>query len=146
MPMAVYGGRREIMECVAPLGSVYQAGTLSGNPCATAAGIATIRTIEDTPDLYEQLDKKAAEIETSMRSAGLNVNRCGSLITAFFTDKRVTDYESANSSDTGKYAEFYRYLLSNGIYAAPSQFEAMFVSAAHTDADIHYTYKVILDF
>ena len=146
MPLAVYGGRREIMECVAPLGSVYQAGTLSGNPCATAAGIATIRAIEDTPDLYEQLDKKAAEIETSMRSAGLNVNRCGSLITAFFTDKRVTDYESANSSNTDKYAEFYRWLLSNGIYAAPSQFEAMFVSAAHTDADIKYTCEIISKF
>lgn len=89
MPLAAYGGRREIMECIAPLGSVYQAGTLSGNPCAVAAGIAMIRQLEAIPDLYETLDNKAKLLETAMKNAGLNVNRCGSLLTAFFTDKAV---------------------------------------------------------
>ena len=132
MPLAAYGGRREIMECVAPLGSVYQAGTLSGNPCAVAAGIATIKQIESTPDIYEALDKKSAVLEEAMKSAGLNVNRCGSLMTVFFNSEKVVSYDESRACDTEKYAEYYRHLLRNGIYAAPSQFEAMFVSYAHT--------------
>lgn len=146
MPLAAYGGRREIMECVAPLGSVYQAGTLSGNPCAVAAGIATIKQIESTPDIYEALDKKSAVLEEAMRSAGLNVNRCGSLMTVFFNSEKVVSYDESRACDTEKYAEYYRHLLRNGIYAAPSQFEAMFVSYAHTAEDIERTAEVIKAF
>lgn len=146
MPLAAYGGKREIMECVAPLGSVYQAGTLSGNPAAVAAGIATIEQLEARPGIYDELDKKSAEIEKAMRSAGLNVNRCGSLLTAFFADGNVTDYDTAKSADTKKYAEYFGYLLENGIYTAPSQFEAMFVSAAHSAEDIKHTCGVIENF
>ena len=143
MPLAAYGGRREIMECVAPLGSVYQAGTLSGNPIAVAAGIAAISELERRPDIYSELDKKSAKIETAAHEAGLNANRCGSLMTVFFTDKPVTDYDSAVSSDTKKYADYFNFLLERGIYTAPSQFEAMFVSAAHTDEDIERTCDII---
>jgi glutamate-1-semialdehyde 2,1-aminomutase len=143
MPLAVYGGKREIMECVAPLGSVYQAGTLSGNPAAVAAGIATLETLEENPDIYGELDRKSARIEAAMRDVGLNVNRVGSLMTAFFTDKTVEDYDTAVTSDTKAYAEFYMHMREHGIYNAPSQFEAMFVSAAHTDDDIDRTCEVI---
>ena len=146
MPLAVYGGRAEIMECVAPQGSVYQAGTLSGNPVAVAAGTATIRAIEAIPELYDRLEQKSARIESAMKAAGLNVNRQGSLITAFFTDRQVVDYESAKTSDIAKFGEFYRYMLKNGIYTAPSQFEAMFVSAAHSDEDIDRTCEIISKF
>ncbi len=146
MPLAAYGGRREIMECVAPLGSVYQAGTLSGNPCAVAAGIATLKQIESTPDIYEALDKKSAVLEEAMKSAGLNVNRCGSLMTVFFNSEKVVSYDESRACDTEKYAEYYRHLLRNGIYAAPSQFEAMFVSYAHTAEDIERTAEVIKAF
>lgn len=146
MPLAAYGGRREIMECVAPLGSVYQAGTLSGNPCAVAAGIATIKQIESTPDIYDALDKKSAVLEEAMKSAGLNVNRCGSLMTVFFNSEEVVSYDESRACDTEKYAEYYRHLLRNGIYAAPSQFEAMFVSYAHTAEDIERTAEIIKAF
>lgn len=146
MPLAAYGGRREIMECVAPLGSVYQAGTLSGNPCAVAAGIATLNQIESTPDIYEALDKKSAVLEEAMKSAGLNVNRCGSLMTVFFNSEKVVSYDESRACDTEKYAEYYKHLLRNGIYAAPSQFEAMFVSYAHTAEDIERTAEVIKAF
>jgi glutamate-1-semialdehyde 2,1-aminomutase len=143
MPLAVYGGKKEVMECVAPLGSVYQAGTLSGNPIAVSAGIATLKILESRENLYYELDQKAAKIETAMKNAGLNVNREGSLLTAFFTDKKVVDYATAKTSDTQKFAEYFAQLQSNGIYSAPSQFEAMFVSAAHSDEDIEYTCKAI---
>jgi glutamate-1-semialdehyde 2,1-aminomutase len=143
MPLAVYGGKKEVMECVAPLGSVYQAGTLSGNPIAVSAGIATLKILESRENLYSELDQKAAKIETAMKNAGLNVNREGSLLTAFFTDKKVVDYATAKTSDTQKFAEYFAQLQDNGIYSAPSQFEAMFVSAAHSDKDIEYTCKAI---
>ena len=146
MPLAVYGGKREIMECVAPLGSVYQAGTLSGNPVAVSAGIATIKALESNPEIYSGLERKSALIESAMKSVGLNVNRAGSLITVFFNDEKVTDYDTAKKSDTKRYAEYFRYLLENNIYTAPSQFEAMFVSDAHTDEDIEYTCEVIKKF
>lgn len=143
MPLAVYGGKREIMECVAPLGSVYQAGTLSGNPCAVAAGIAQLKLIESTPDLYARIDSSAEKLHAAMLEAGLNANRCGSLLTVFFTDRQVTDYDTARACDTGKFAEYWRSMLANGIYAAPSQFEAMFVSYAHSDEDIERTIQAI---
>ena len=146
MPLAAYGGKRGIMEQVAPLGAVYQAGTLSGNPIATAAGIAQITQIEQTPGLYSELDRKTAVLEDAAKSAGLNVNRCGSLMTVFFTDTPVTDYESAVTADRTQYAHFFNYLLENGIYAAPSQFEAMFVSYAHTDEDIAKTAEITANY
>ena len=143
MPLAAYGGRRDIMECVSPLGSVYQAGTLSGNPVAVSAGIETIRILEETSDIYSELDKKSAMIETAMKNSGLNVNRIGSILTPFFTDKPVSDYKTALSSDTNRFARYYSYMLENGIYTAPSQFEAMFVSYAHTNEDIEHTCRII---
>lgn len=146
MPLAAYGGRCEIMECVAPLGSVYQAGTLSGNPIAAAAGEATITLLEKTPQVYDVLEKRSSEIERAAKNAGLNVNRCGSLMTVFFTDKKVRDYQTAVTSDTVRYAEYFSYLQENGIYTAPSQFEAMFVSYAHSDEDIRRTCDVISKF
>ena len=146
MPLAVYGGRREIMECVAPLGSVYQAGTLSGNPCAVAAGTAQLKLIENTPDLYDRINSCAERLHNAMLEAGLNANRCGSLLTVFFTDRQVTDYDAAVKCDTGKFAEYWRHMLENGIYAAPSQFEAMFVSFAHSDEDIDRTVDAIKSF
>lgn len=146
MPLAAYGGKREIMECISPLGSVYQAGTLSGNPVAVAAGIAALNSIENNPDIYEKLENKSAKLETAMLKTGLNVNRVGSLLTAFFTEKTVSDYENACTSDRNKYSEYFNYLLENGIYTAPSQFEAMFVSCAHSDEDIERTCKMIENF
>ena len=143
MPMAVYGGRKEIMDCVAPLGGVYQAGTLSGNPIATTAGIATLTALKENKHLYVDLEKKAEKIANSYRKIGASVNQIGSLLSGFFTDREVNDYDSATSSDTAKYAKFFNYLLENGIYIAPSQYEAMFVSMAHSDEDIEKTCKVI---
>lgn len=144
MPLAAYGGKREIMECVSPLGSVYQAGTLSGNPVAVSAGLATLKLLEENQDsIYDELERKSARIESAMLKAGLNVNRTASIMTAFFTDKAVADYDSAKSADTKRYSDYFNYLQSNGIYTAPSQFEAMFVSLAHTDEDIEKTCNVI---
>lgn len=146
MPLAVYGGRHDVMECVAPLGSVYQAGTLAGNPAAVAAGNATIKRLEQDPQIYADLEEKSARIEAAFTGSGFNVNREGSIMTAFFIDERVIDYKIAKGCDTKKYADFYGYLLENGIYAAPSQFEAMFVSAAHSDEDIERTCEVIREY
>lgn len=146
MPLAAYGGKKEIMECIAPSGSVYQAGTLSGNPVAVAAGLTTLKILNDNPDIYNELERKSKQIESAMVNAGLNVNRVGSLLTVFFNNTKVENYDSAKQSDTQKCAEYFSYLLENGIYTAPSQFEAMFVSAAHSDKDIEYTCNVILNF
>ena len=147
MPLAVYGGKREIMECVAPLGSVYQAGTLSGNPVAVSAGIETLKILEENQEeIYSSLESKSSKIEQAMKKAGLNVNRTGSIMTVFFTDARVTDYDTAQTSDTKAYARYFKYLQSNGIYTAPSQFEAMFVSYAHSDEDIEKTCQIISSF
>lgn len=147
MPLAVYGGKREIMECVAPLGSVYQAGTLSGNPVAVSAGIETLKILEENQEeIYSSLESKSSKIEQAMKKAGLNVNRTGSIMTVFFTDARATDYDTAQTSDTRAYARYFKYLQSNGIYTAPSQFEAMFVSYAHSDEDIEKTCQIISNF
>lgn len=147
MPLAVYGGKKKIMECVAPLGSVYQAGTLSGNPVAVSAGIETLKILEENQEeIYSSLESKSSKIEQAMKKAGLNVNRTGSIMTVFFTDARVTDYDTAQTSDTRAYARYFKYLQSNGIYTAPSQFEAMFVSYAHSDEDIEKTCKIISSF
>jgi glutamate-1-semialdehyde 2,1-aminomutase len=135
LPIAAYGGRRDIMEQVAPLGPIYQAGTLSGNPLAVAAGIAMLRHLRQHPGVYEQLDQRAAQLVAGV-PAGLTVNRVGSMFTVFFTSIPVTDYATAKHSDTKLFAEYFHWMLERGIYLAPSQFEAAFVSAAHTSEDI----------
>ncbi len=152
MPVGAYGGRREIMECVAPVGPVYQAGTLSGNPVAMTAGLAVLETLRDTPHFYEDLNAKGdrfyGEIARIIAEAGVpvQVNHVGSLASVFFSGEPVTDYVSAKKSDTARYAEYFKYMLDNGIYLAPSQFEAMFLSAAHTDADLEQTLDLIRAF
>ena len=146
MPMAAYGGRKEIMEMVAPLGGVYQAGTLSGNPIATTAGIETLKILREQPKLYEQLEqntKKLADVMQNTLGDRACVNQIGSLMSVFFTREKVIDYKTAVSSDTGKYADYFNGMLEQGIYLAPSQFEAMFVSAAHTQEDLQKTGEAI---
>ncbi len=140
MPVGAYGGRRKLMEQVAPLGPVYQAGTLSGNPVAMAAGLAQLRILKSTPEIYENLDRRGAMLEKGLKHAlsGIpaQVNRVGSLLTVFFTEKPVTGYDAARSSDLEQFRRWYLGLLEQGIYAAPSQFEAMFLCNAHTDEEI----------
>lgn len=149
MPIGVYGGKREIMEMVSPAGDVYQAGTLSGNPIATTAGIETLKILKEDPDIYKRLADKGEKIEKAVKDAAKGrvcVNRIGSLLSVFFTSENVTDYESALSSDTAKYADWFGYLLDHGIYTAPSQFEAMFLSDAHTDADLADTCRIFSNY
>ena len=123
---------------MAPVGPVYQAGTLSGNPLAVTAGVAMLRYLKAHPEVYGELEAKSAAI-AGAAPAGVTVNRVGSMFTWFFTDQTVTDWDSAKRADTGKFAAFHRRMLEQGIYLPPSQFEAAFVSAAHTDADIRKT-------
>ena len=149
MPIGAYGGRREIMEMVSPVGPVYQAGTLSGNPVATTAGIETLTILKENPQIYGEIEKKAAQIAATIKEAAgdtVMVNQVGSLLSLFFTDKAVTDYESAVASDTKRYADYFGYLLDRGIYVTPSQFEAMFVSAAHSQEDIDTTCQIISEY
>jgi glutamate-1-semialdehyde 2,1-aminomutase len=138
LPIAAYGGRADIMNKVAPLGPIYQAGTLSGNPLAVSAGLSMLRYLKANPQVYTDLDRRAALL-TAKVPAGVTVNRVGSMFTMFFTDRPVTDYESAKRSDTEMFKQFFHWMLSQGVYLAPSQFEAAFLSAAHTDADIQTT-------
>lgn len=151
MPLAAYGGRREIMDKVSPTGPVYQAGTLSGNPIATTAGIETLKILKAHPEYYMQIAQSAEKIANAFREWAakkhrkLQVNQIGSLLCAFHTDMPVVDYDSAISSDTKAYAEYFGYMLERGIYIAPAQYEAMFVSAAHTKQDIEKTCKIILE-
>ncbi len=138
LPIAAYGGRRDVMERVAPSGPIYQAGTLSGNPLAVAAGLAMLRHIQKNPGIYDRLNQAASQL-AACAPEHITVNRVGSMLTWFFTGNTVTDYESAKTSDTAKFARFFHGMLNRGIYLPPSQFEAMFVSAAHTDEDIART-------
>jgi glutamate-1-semialdehyde 2,1-aminomutase len=144
LPIAAYGGRRDVMMHVAPLGPIYQAGTLSGNPLAVSAGIAMLRYIQANPQLYKDLDHKAQRLAEAAPT-GMTVNRVGSMFTWFFTDQPVTDYESAKRADTGRFKKFFHGMLERGIYLPPSQFEAAFVSTAHTDADIECTITAARD-
>ena len=145
MPMGAYGGRRDIMSMVAPLGSVYQAGTLSGNPIATAAGLATLKVLRDNNGIYNELENKANTIIDGFMAASekhdikIKINKLGSLFTIFFTDCEVVDYKTAQTSDTNIFAEYFKEMLNQGIYIAPSQFEAVFVSNAINDEDISKT-------
>lgn len=138
LPVGAYGGRRDIMSMVAPAGPVYQAGTLSGNPLAVAAGLATLRALKAHPEIYAQLEERGARLEAAA-PAGTTVNRVGSMITWFFCESPVTDYESAQRADRERFARFFRWMLERGVYLPPSQFEAAFLSAAHTDEDIERT-------
>lgn len=145
MPLAAYGGRSEIMECVAPLGPVYQAGTLAGNPVATAAGRATLELIKGQPDLYDRLERQSAKLQNGLtkltQQFGISAcsERVGSMMTMFFQAGPVVDYDSAKKSDTERYGEFFRGMLQRGIYLAPSQFEAAFVGSEHGDEEIEQT-------
>lgn len=146
MPVGAYGGRKEIMEMVAPLGGVYQAGTLSGNPIAMAAGYETLRILKEHPEIYDRLEERAGVLERAFQEhfgEQAAVNRVGSLLSVFFTGQNVTDMDSAVTSDGKKYADYFFYMLKNGINLAPSQFEAMFVSAAHADKEIQRTCEVL---
>ncbi|MGC1686082.1 MAG: glutamate-1-semialdehyde 2,1-aminomutase [Candidatus Acidiferrales bacterium] len=144
LPVAAYGGRREIMQMVAPIGPVYQAGTLSGNPLAMRAGLATLPHLW-VPRFYDELNSKAARladgIAGAIRDVGVpaHVNAVGSLVTLFFCEGPVRNYDDAKKSDTTRFAAFFTAMLDRGIFIAPSQYEALFVSAAHTDADIERT-------
>lgn len=146
LPVGAYGGRRDIMEKLAPLGPIYQAGTLSGNPLAMAAGLTTLKIIDDTPDFYTDLEAKAALLEKGIHDnleqlsfPGV-INRVGSMFTLFLTDApKVSSYAEVMLCDTHRFAEYFNLCLKKGIYMAPSQFEAAFISAAHSLEDIHTT-------
>lgn len=146
MPIGAYGGRREIMEKIAPLGPVYQAGTLAGNPLSTAAGIKTLELLKNSQGFYEELAAKGELLKGRIQTAGkgrVKVNSIGSLLCIYFADEEIRDYNSAITARINDYAVFFDYLLENGIYAAPSQFEAMFLSGAHTAEDVEYTAQTI---
>ena len=138
LPVGAYGGRKDIMSKIAPSGPVYQAGTLSGNPLAVAAGLAMLRHLKANPKIYDRLERMSAKLCASA-PAGITVNRVGAMFTFFFTDCPVTDWESAKRSDTARFGRFFRAMLERGVYLAPSQFEAAFLSAAHADEDIDRT-------
>ena len=144
LPLAAFGGRAEIMDRLAPSGDVYQAGTLSGNPLATAAGLAVLRRLRD-PGVYEQLERRGARLEEGLAPHG-RVQRVGAMATLFMSDRPVCDFEDAQSCDTDRYAALFRHLLARGVYVAPSQFEAMFVSLAHGDEEIDRTIQAVADF
>jgi glutamate-1-semialdehyde 2,1-aminomutase len=143
LPLAAYGGRRDVMGQMAPAGPVYQAGTLSGNPIATAAGLATLRALDDR--LYTDLERRSARLVDGLlsaaRAAGVptQAHRVGSMATLFFTDQPVVDYASAMRADRAAYGRYFHAMLERGVYLPPAQFEAFFLSRAHTDADVDAT-------
>lgn len=152
MPVGAYGGRKEIMEMVAPIGGVYQAGTLSGNPVAMAAGLTQLKTLKENPAVYQHM-KTMGEmlfggIKKLLSEYGLpySVNYLGSLGCLYFTDQEVSDYETAKTSDTKQFADYFRFMLEHGIHLGPSQFEAMFISNAHTKETTKATLNVIKDY
>jgi glutamate-1-semialdehyde 2,1-aminomutase len=138
LPVGAYGGRAAIMNKVAPAGPVYQAGTLSGNPLAVAAGLATLKRIQNESP-YPQLEKMGSRLEAGLRREGVTINRVGSMFTVFFTDGPVTDFATAKISDTNRFKTYFQSMLRQGIYLAPSQFEAAFISVAHTIEDVDRT-------
>jgi glutamate-1-semialdehyde 2,1-aminomutase len=138
LPIAAYGGRRDIMSYVAPSGPIYQAGTLSGNPLAVSAGLAAIRHLQRDPEVYRQLERSTAAL-AACAPKNITVNRVGSMMTWFFTEQAVSDADSAKTSDIKKFGRFFHAMLERGIYLPPSQYEALFVSTAHSEADIQRT-------
>lgn len=145
LPVGAFGGKEAIMNMIAPVGPVYQAGTLSGNPLAMAAGVAALSHIKKHPELYDELEIKSSYLETgfkeNLKSIGKNyaMNRVGSMMCLFFTEEPVEDFNSAVKSDTELYGKYYHQMLQRGIYLAPAQFEALFVSTAHSNEDIDKT-------
>ncbi len=145
LPVGAYGGRAELMDMIAPLGPVYQAGTLSGNPLAMAAGLAMLRELKNHPEIYEQLERRSAELVDGVLAAAkkkgvtLTANRVGSMFTWFFQPGEVHDWDTAAKSDTAAFGKFHGAMLERGIYLPPSQYEAMFMSAAHLESDIQQT-------
>lgn len=152
MPVGAYGGRREIMEMVSPVGPVYQAGTLSGNPVAMAAGYTQLTILREHPEYYRELNEKAdmffGKLAMAVEAAGkpYQVNHVGSLGCLYFTGEKVRDYESARTSDTTKYAHYCNYMIEHGIYLAPAQFEAMFLSMAHTQQQLDETVDLVTEY
>jgi len=149
LPVGAYGGRRDIMQMIAPAGPVYQAGTLSGNPLAMTAGIETLKIIDEDENFYSRLRDISSDLESGVHDAmsemGLNytLNRVGSMFTLFFTESAVTDFDSAKTSDTAKFAAYFSAMLDAGIYLPPSQFEACFVSIAHEKEDLDKTVAAV---
>jgi glutamate-1-semialdehyde 2,1-aminomutase len=149
LPLAAFGGRANVMDELAPGGSVYQAGTLSGNPLATAAGLSVLRRLRD-PDVYERLEVTGARLETGLRGASgeeaVCVQRVGAMATIFFHPGPVRSFEDASAGDLPRYGAFFRHLLERGVYVAPSQFEALFVSTTHGDAEVDHTVEAAGEF
>lgn len=148
MPVGAYGGSRQLMENIAPCGPVYQAGTLSGNPVAMAAGFAQLSLLNDEPQIYERLEKLAVRLAEGLQTAGgdVVVQQLGSLVCPFFAGGSVTNYDEAGAADTEAYAAYFRGMLERGIYLAPAQFEAMFVGAGHSEAEIDETIAAAKDY
>jgi glutamate-1-semialdehyde 2,1-aminomutase len=146
-PVGAFGGRSDIMEHISPVGPVYQAGTLSGNPIAMAAGVAALNHIKNNPGIYDLLERKASSLESGMNTnlaeSGnkLAINRVGSMLCQYCTASEVNNFKSGITSDTEQYAKYFHHMLNNGIHLAPAQFEAMFISTAHTDKDLDRTIK-----
>jgi glutamate-1-semialdehyde 2,1-aminomutase len=138
LPLAVFGGRADVMDELAPAGPVYQAGTLAGHPVATAAAMVALRRLRD-PDVYRRLEETGAALETGLSLPGVTVQRVGGMLTAFFHDGPVQNFAAAQRSDTERYGALFRHLLERGVYVAPSQFEALFVSTAHGPAEVERT-------
>ena len=149
LPLAAFGGRAEVMQLLSPAGTVYQAGTLSGNPLATAAGLAVLRRLR-SPLVYEELERRAARLEARLADAAagepVRIQRVGAMATLFFDPEPVRDFDGASACDSARYGELFRHLLARGIYLPPSQFEAMFVSLAHGETEIERTAEAVADF
>ncbi len=145
LPAAAFGGSAEVMQRLAPVGDVYQAGTLSGNPLAMAAGLATLALLR-APEAYERLERTAAALEVALRAPGVTVNRVGAMLTAFFHPGPVRSFADASASDTARFAAFHAHMLAHGVYVAPSQFEALMPSLAHTDEQVELTAAAAAEF
>jgi glutamate-1-semialdehyde 2,1-aminomutase len=151
MPVGAYGGKKEIMDCVAPVGKVYQAGTLSGNPIAMSAGLAMLRYLDTHPEVYTTINKNTETIVNGIKQGlhrlGLNytINHIGSMFSLFFTDQAVTNFDTAKTSDTKKFASYFQNMLQRGVYFPPSQFESLFISAALSDADMQHIAEASLE-
>jgi len=144
LPLAAFGGRSDVMELLAPSGPVYQAGTLSGNPLATAAGLSVLRRLRN-PRVYDELEQRGAKLEAGLSGFG-RVRRVGAMLTLFMTETGIRNFDDVQRCDTARYGALFRHLLAQGIYVAPSQFEAMFVSLAHGDAEIDATLAAVRAF
>ena len=149
LPLAAFGGRAEVMDQLAPIGPVYQAGTLSGNPLATAAALVVLQRLRN-PSVYARLEENGARLEAGLREAAgaspVCLQRVGAMATLFFRDRPVRSFEDAAASDAERYGAWFRHLLAHGVYVAPSQFEALFVSTAHGDAEIDATVEAAHEF